>query len=193
MQKIEQRFEKQISRLNERYDHSHEKRHIAPQYPRSQSDNSARHKDPLSLFFNTYRYLLDQLDETDDEGEEPMCAQDLKPTEPLNEEYQYSSFFGDPISIKKDERAISIHINLPNVDKDSLKISYENGTISIVGSSSSSKEEKDANGRIVRSMKRVGSFSKTFTLTESAKQDSMKTDYSNNILTISFELKKVNS
>lgn len=88
-----------------------------------------------------------------------------------------------PLSdIYEDENKYAVKIDLPGVSKENLKISYENGSLSISGERKNEKEIKNA--KFHRIERTYGKFYRSFSLPEQIKYDQIDAEFSNGQLEI---------
>ena len=75
-----------------------------------------------------------------------------------------------------------LHLDLPGIEKDDVKISYSDGELSISGERKQEKESKDSKyHRVERSF---GKYFRSFTLPEKIKADKIDAEFKNGQLTI---------
>ena len=86
------------------------------------------------------------------------------------------------VDIKETAEAFVIKADLPEVKKEDIKISVENGVLTLRGERKTEKEEKDA--KYHRVERAYGSFMRSFALPENVVQDKIKADSSDGLLTI---------
>lgn len=87
-----------------------------------------------------------------------------------------------PVDITEDDKGFLIQAELPDVKKEDIKVSIENGVLHIRGERQSEKEESNKTyHRIERS---YGSFERTFNLPETTKPESMTAEYKDGLLTL---------
>merc|ERR1719408_68626 len=68
------------------------------------------------------------------------------------------------LQVREDVDAYRIEIDAPGLSPADLKLSIEDGVLSVEGRREESKEEKDANGSIVYSEKRSSAFARSIRL-----------------------------
>lgn len=86
------------------------------------------------------------------------------------------------VDITEDEKEYLIKTELPEVKKEEVKVSVENGRLSISGERKFEKEEKDKKyHRIERS---YGSFLRSFTLPDTAKADQVVAEFKDGVLLV---------
>ena len=82
---------------------------------------------------------------------------------------------------KKDKYLIDI--DLPGYNKDNIKISVEDGYLTVQASIDSNHEEKE-DGKFVRRERYMGSCSRSFYVGEDVKSEDIKASFKNGILSI---------
>lgn len=84
--------------------------------------------------------------------------------------------------ILENEKSYLLKLDLPGVEKDNVKISFKDGTLTITGERKNESEERD--GKCFRIERTFGGFSRSFTLPELIKEDKISAAFSNGTLTI---------
>ena len=86
------------------------------------------------------------------------------------------------VDITEDDKEYLVKADLPEIKKDEVKVTVENGVLSISGERKSEKEEKTKkHHRIERS---YGSFERTFTMPEDADASKMKAEFKEGVLRV---------
>ena len=86
------------------------------------------------------------------------------------------------VDITEDEKEYLITADAPGVKKDDLKVTVENGTLTVSGERKSEKEEK---GKKFHKVERsFGSFSRSFTLPEDAEDEKLSAQFKEGVLTV---------
>jgi HSP20 family protein len=86
------------------------------------------------------------------------------------------------VDITEDEKEYLIKAELPEVNKEDVKVTVENGTLTITGERKFEKEEK---GKKYHRIERAyGSFVRSFTLPESAAGDKVSADFKDGVLKV---------
>jgi len=84
--------------------------------------------------------------------------------------------------IIEDKDSYKLNLDLPGVKKEDVKLSYNQGTLTISGERKQESESKDAKfHRIERS---YGSYYRSFTLPEKIKEDEIQAEFKDGTLTI---------
>lgn len=93
-----------------------------------------------------------------------------------------TSEWAPAVDITEDEKEFLIKAELPEVKKDDIKVSVEDGVLTISGERKFEKEEK--NKRYHRVERSYGSFLRSFTLPEDVSPDKVKADFKDGLLTL---------
>jgi HSP20 family protein len=84
--------------------------------------------------------------------------------------------------ITEDEREYLIKAELPEIKKEDVKVTVENGTLRLTGERKFEKEEK---GKKYHRVERAyGAFERTFLLPEDARGDKVTADYKDGVLKV---------
>ncbi len=86
-----------------------------------------------------------------------------------------------PVDISEQENEYLVHVELPGVDKNDVKINVANSILTIKGEKKTVREEKGKNHRVERS---YGTFQRSFTLPTSIKADKIEASYENGVLLV---------
>ncbi|MCC2638056.1 MAG: Molecular chaperone (small heat shock protein) [Moraxellaceae bacterium] len=84
---------------------------------------------------------------------------------------------------KKDN--FQLKVELPEVKKEDVKVSIDNGVLTISGERRMEMEEGDAESQNRRLERFYGSFSRSFTLPEEADENGIEANYQDGMLTLS--------
>lgn len=84
------------------------------------------------------------------------------------------------VDIAEDDKEYTIKAELPGINKEDVKVTVENGVLSISGERKSEKEEKDK--KYHRIERTYGSFVRTFTLPEGTAGDKMNAEFKDGVL-----------
>ena len=86
------------------------------------------------------------------------------------------------VDIAEDDKEYLIKVELPEVQKEDVKITVENGTLTISGERKSEKEEK---GRKFHRVERYyGRFERSFGIPDDADPDAVKAEYKDGLLRV---------
>lgn len=83
-----------------------------------------------------------------------------------------------PVDINESDKEFLITVEVPQIDKDDIKVRVQDGMLSISGERKYENEDKKAH-RIERF---YGSFQRTFKLPENVKEDTIHADHKNGVL-----------
>jgi HSP20 family protein len=87
-----------------------------------------------------------------------------------------------PVNIAEDQDSYLIEAELPGVKREDIKVTYNNGVLTIQGER---KEEKEEKGQQYHRMERVyGQFERSFRLPLTVKADQIQAEYNNGVLTL---------
>ena len=104
------------------------------------------------------------------------------PLRGLGEETMTVSEWTPLVDITEDEKEYLIKAELPEVKKEDVKVTVENGTLSITGERKLEKEEKGKKfHRVERS---YGSFMRSFTLPEGTTGDKVSAEFKDGVLKV---------
>ncbi|MCL4788325.1 MAG: Hsp20/alpha crystallin family protein [Verrucomicrobia bacterium] len=86
------------------------------------------------------------------------------------------------VDIAEDEKEYLIKVELPEVQKDDVKVTVESGTLTISGDRKAEKEEK---GRKFHRVERYyGRFERSFTIPDDAEADNVKAEFKDGVLRV---------
>lgn len=86
------------------------------------------------------------------------------------------------VDIIEDEKEYLIKVELPEVQKDDVKVTVEGGTLTISGERKAEKEEK---GRRFHRLERFyGRFERSFTIPDDAEADNVKAEFKDGVLRV---------
>lgn len=86
------------------------------------------------------------------------------------------------VDIREDVNAYYVHAEIPGVNKDEIKMTMNNNTLSIRGDKKQESENKSSNYH--RLERTYGSFERSFTLPTTVKTDKIDASYLNGVLTV---------
>lgn len=86
------------------------------------------------------------------------------------------------VDIAEDDKEYVINAELPGVNKEDVKVSVENGTLSISGERKTEKEEKGK--KYHRVEQTYGTFMRTFALPESSSGEKISAEFRDGILKV---------
>ena len=106
----------------------------------------------------------------------------VRPSGDCDRETVTRSDWAPVVDITEDEAGYRIEAELPGVSKDDLKVTVEDGVLSIRGERKFEREEKsDKVHRVERS---YGSFLRTFRVPEDSEGEEVKADFKNGVLSV---------
>jgi HSP20 family protein len=86
------------------------------------------------------------------------------------------------VDIAEDEKEYFLKVELPEVQKEDVKVTVENGTLAISGERKAEKEEK---GRKFHRLERYyGRFERNFTIPDDADSNNVKAEYKDGVLRV---------
>jgi len=94
-----------------------------------------------------------------------------------------TSNFAPPVDVYEDEHRITLKIEVPGIDEKDMDVSIENNTLTVRGTRSFEKEEKEANFQRVERM--YGSFTRSFMLPNTIDPDQVSAIYDKGVLKVS--------
>lgn len=93
--------------------------------------------------------------------------------------------FAPSIDISETDKQYLIDVEVPGINKEDIDLNIENNTLTVSGERKFKKEEDNKQYHRVES--HYGSFSRSFTLPENVKNDSISASYNNGILHITVD------
>jgi len=88
--------------------------------------------------------------------------------------------------IKEGKTDYEMSIDLPGFNKEDVQLELSDGYLSISASHNDSKDEKDDEGKIIRQERYSGSMQRSFYVGKDLKQEDIKAQFTNGVLSISF-------
>jgi len=86
------------------------------------------------------------------------------------------------VDIAEDDKEYLIKVELPEVQKEDVKVTVENGTLAISGERKAEKEQK---GRKFHRVERYyGQFERNFSIPDDAEADSVKAEFKDGVLRV---------
>lgn len=110
----------------------------------------------------------------------------------------FENFFGPTYSgsglmrtdIHEKDGKYIMDIDLPGYQKEDIKISLYNGSLTIQAEHHESNEEKDAKGNLLRQERYTGACSRSFYVGDHLKQEDIHASFKDGILTLSMPTEK---
>ena len=110
----------------------------------------------------------------------------------------FDDFFKDPFftrnnsvkvmktDIQEKDNNYVLDMDLPGYDKEDIKAQLKNGYLTITAQKNTSNDEKDEEGNYIRRERYCGKCSRSFYVGDSIKEEDIKANFKNGILTIEF-------
>ncbi len=92
--------------------------------------------------------------------------------------------------IREKDGMYLLDIDLPGFRKEDIRISLYNGNLTVTAEHNKSEEEKNAEGRIIRQERYMGSCSRSWYVGEAIKDSDIKAAFENGILTLEVPTEK---
>ena len=86
--------------------------------------------------------------------------------------------------ISESKNELKFTTELPGIKKENIKVTLENGILTISASTKSEKEEKDEKGKCIRKERHSGEFTRSFSVDKSLTKDDVKAKLEDGILTL---------
>lgn len=97
-------------------------------------------------------------------------------------EWLAESEWSPMVDISETDKSYTVKVELPEMKREDIKVSLENGMLAISGERKFEKEEKDRKyHRVERS---YGSFMRTFSLPDNADPNQVNAEYRDGVLTV---------
>jgi HSP20 family protein len=106
-------------------------------------------------------------------------------THAVNDSKSFNSF-NPKIDISEDEKNIYLGAELPGVKKENMKIKLEGNKLTISGEKKDASEN-DISKRFFNRERSFGTFEKVFTIQADIKQDNIKAEFENGVLSVTIE------
>ena len=107
------------------------------------------------------------------------------PSRLVNDDFVNSAV---PVNIRENEKAYSIEVVAPGMDKGDFKVNIDNNMLTI--SAEKNSENNSENERMVRREYTYKSFARTFSLDETISADDIQAKYENGVLNIELPKKE---
>ena len=92
-------------------------------------------------------------------------------------------------NIKDEGDHYSFEVELPQVKKENVKVSVEDGYMTIYAEYNNSENEKNSNGKYIRRERYYGECSRSFYIGDDIKTEDVKASFKNGILTLNIPKK----
>lgn len=115
---------------------------------------------------------------------------------PVKRMNAFDDFFGDMLpsfgadnelmrtDVHEKDGRYMLDVDLPGFKKEDVKVSLENGTLTISAEHNETSEEKDDKGNVLRQERYSGSCKRSFYIGDGIRQEDVKAAYSNGTLTL---------
>lgn len=87
------------------------------------------------------------------------------------------------LDVSEDEKAYTVHAEIPGVKKEDINVSIDGGQIAISAEVKNEKEIKDG-GKVIRSERYYGKVSRAFALGQDVDEETAEAKYNDGILTL---------
>ncbi len=91
------------------------------------------------------------------------------------------------VDIEEHENEYKIHADLPGLDRKDIKITVEDGVLSISGDKKHEKKEKKEKGRYYYYERSYGNFKRSFSLPDHVDEKSINANFSNGVLDLTIK------
>ena len=92
--------------------------------------------------------------------------------------------------IKENDNNFELEIDLPGFKKDNIKMSIDDGYLTINAKQEDNKDEKDKHGKYVRRERYFGECSRSFYIGDDIKEEDIKAKYKNGTLRVEIPKKE---
>lgn len=106
---------------------------------------------------------------------------------PFFTEEMRSSAWNPPVDVIEEQERILVKVEVPGVDEKDLRVTFEDGLLTVTGERQFERKDDRNYHRIERA---YGSFTRTFTLPRSIDAAQIAADYRNGVLEISIPKKE---
>lgn len=86
------------------------------------------------------------------------------------------------VDIAEDKDSVAVHVDLPGMEKDQIKVVVQDGILTISGERKEESEKQEKN--YIRAERVYGKFSRSFTLPENVDSEKISADYKNGLLSV---------
>jgi HSP20 family protein len=106
---------------------------------------------------------------------------------PYMQEEARSSAWNPPVDVLEENEKIVVKVEVPGIDEKDLKVTFEDGLLTVSGERQFERKDDRNYHRIERT---YGTFTRTFTLPRSIDAGQIKADYHNGVLEIEIPKKE---
>lgn len=101
---------------------------------------------------------------------------------PVFQEEMQGATWNPPVDVLEEKDRIFVKVEVPGIDENNLKVTYEDGLLTVTGERQFERKDDRNYHRIERA---YGSFTRTFSLPRSVDPSQIVADYRNGVLEIS--------
>ena len=87
--------------------------------------------------------------------------------------------------VQEHDDKYELDIDLPGFKKDEIKLTLENGYLSVSAAKGLDKEEKDKKGKLIRQERYAGAMQRSFYVGDAVKQEDVKAKFEDGVLKLS--------
>ena len=91
--------------------------------------------------------------------------------------------------VRELDGSYEVDMDLPGFQKDEIKVSLENGKLTVSAAKGMEKDEQDQNGKYIRQERYSGAMSRSFYIGDEITQDEIRAKYENGILKLTIPKK----
>ena len=92
--------------------------------------------------------------------------------------------------VQEHDDKYELDIDLPGFKKDEIKLTLENGYLTVSAAKGLDKDEKDKKGKIIRQERYAGAMQRSFYVGDAVKQEDVKAKYEDRVLRLSIPKKE---
>ena len=92
--------------------------------------------------------------------------------------------------VKEKDGLYEMTMNLPGIKKDDVKITLENGYLTVQATANSNKDEKDKDGKYIRRERYAGTCSRSFYVGDAVTEDDIKAKFEDGTLKVDIPKKE---
>jgi HSP20 family protein len=96
------------------------------------------------------------------------------------------------VDVKEDDKAYTVHADIPGVKKEDIQVSIEGNQVSISAESRTEKEEKKGE-KVIRSERYCGKVARSFTLAHDVDEAKSEAKYADGVLELTLPKKAVST
>ncbi len=86
------------------------------------------------------------------------------------------------VNIEDSEEALLVYVDLPGVEKEDVKITFQDKTLNISGKKQEPKKKENVD--VVRSERVFGTFNRSFQIPDSIQSDKIEANFTNGVLIV---------